>query len=213
MSAEQLAGLLRYATELAMTADSWILDVKNRLGDPAPRASPRQVAAHTVFVPLFVDTGDLWVLMSESDRALAMDWGTGAFPGGSLKRGQEPWERIAKIVEGEVGVQVDKVLRLGELDAVETVHGFSVVPCVGAIPLPDLEASAERLELFALPLSALQNPQLVEDRQITVDDNKAWIRIYHMGRRRIAGVAAQILEGLFQRLLAESSSSQLPHLR
>ena len=185
-----------------MTSNSWILDVKSRLGEPPPKASPKQVAAHTVFVPLYVDAGDLWVLMSESDRALAMDWGTGAFPSGALESGQEAWEAIAHIVEEEVGVESDKVLRLGELDTVETTHGFSVVPCVGAIPLPDLEATTDRLELFSLPLSALQNPQLVEDRQVTVDGNSTWIRVYHMGRHRIAGVAAQILEGLVQRLLA-----------
>ena len=183
------------------TDNSWILDVESRLGHPPPKASPRQSAARALFVPLFIDAGDLWVLMSESDRALAMDWGTGAFPGGALESGQDPWETIANIVEEEVGVQVDKVLRLGELAAVETVHGFSVVPCVGAIPPPALEASADQLELFALPLSALRNPRLVEDRLVTVDDNEAWIRVYHMGRRRIAGAAAQILEGLIQRLL------------
>ena len=182
---------------------SWILDVKTRLLSPPPRLSPNQTAGHTVFVPLYVDGNDLWVLMSNSDSALALDLGTGAFCGAGLETGEEPWDVVARICEPETGTETDQVLRLGELDAVETTQGFSVVPCVGAIPGPDLETISEELELFALPLSALQDPHLVEDMQVTVDGKEAWIRVYHMGRRRIAGLGAQILESLTQRLYGE----------
>ena len=187
-----------------MAHGTWILDVKSRLLSPPPERSANQAAGHTVFVPIYVDSGDLWVLMTDSDRALALDWGTGTFPGAGLESGEEPWEVIARICEQETGTATENVLRLGELDAVETKHGFSVVPCVGAIPPPDLDSIATELDLFAIPLASFQSPQLIEDRQVSVDCKEAWIRVYHMGRRRIAGIAAQILESLSQRLYAET---------
>ncbi len=51
---------------------------------------------------------------------------------------------------------------------------------------------------------AFQDPRLVEDRQVTVDGKEGWIRVYHVGRRRVAGTAARILEALSQRLRQES---------
>ncbi len=185
------------------TEDSWILEIRNRLGTPPPRRSKTQGAAHAAFVPIYVDAGALWVLLSETDRALALDWGTVAFPGAGLETGEEPWELIKRICEEETGAGPDKVLRLGELDEVDTLHGFSVVPCVGAIPPPGEEVLRSALEVVPLPLIAFQDSRLIEDRSVSVDGNEGWIRVYHVGKRRVAGTAAQILEALTQRLQAE----------
>jgi len=180
---------------------SWILAVRCQLESPLPKRSSISSAAHAAFVPLYVDGGELWVLLSETDRALALDWGTVAFPAAGLESGEEAWEVIARISEQETGTHTDQVLRLGELDEVETLYGFSVIPCVGAIPRPE-PATLTELECIPLPISAFQSSRLIEDRQVHLEGREAWIRVYHVGRRRIAGTAAQIMETLTNRLSA-----------
>ena len=48
-----------------------------------------------------------------------------------------------------------------------------------------------------MPLSAMQTPRLVEERMVpSLEGNEAWVRVYHMGRRQVAGAASEILEAL-----------------
>lgn len=179
---------------------SWILEVRQHLESPPPHRHEGPGVAHAAFVPLYVDGSDLWVLLSESERASALDWGTAAFLGDGLETGEHPWAVIGRICQRETKISTDHVLRLGELDEAETLYGFSVIPCVGAIPRPDDVSVLSGLELVALPLTAFQNPRLIEDRQVTAGAQEGWIRVYHIGRHRIAGTAAQILENLTRRL-------------
>jgi hypothetical protein len=73
---------------------------------------------------------------------------------------------------------------------------------VGAIPWPlELQPNREEIdEAFAVPLQALANPRLTEERQVRVDGKLRAVRIYHVGGRTIWGLTARILENLLERL-------------
>jgi 8-oxo-dGTP pyrophosphatase MutT (NUDIX family) len=201
-------------------AMSWILDVRQRLASPAPRRlapvrgvvpAPRELRPAAVLVPLYVDAGELWTVLTVRTDTLPNHPGQIAFPGGSRDPGEDPWTTALREAGEEVGLDAARVMRLGELDEHEVPSGFSVVPCVGAIPFRYAmrPSEAEIAEVFSLPLSAFTNPRLVEERGVKLDGVLRTLRIYHVGRRQIWGVTARILQTLLVRLGLESGMPEM----
>jgi len=182
---------------------SWIHEVRERLASPAPRRMPpsdsRQAA---VLVPLYVDAGELWTLLTRRAESLPHHRGQVAFPGGGRETGEDLWAAALRESEEEIGLAPATVLRLGQLDEVGSPAGFRIVPCVGAIPRAfEAQPSPQEIdEVFAVPVSALANPQLVEDREVVVNGRRRTIRLYHVGRHLIWGLTARILQNLLARL-------------
>lgn len=192
---------------------SWIQEVRARLSSPPavrlPASESRQAA---VLVPLYVDAGELWTLLTLRAETLPHHRGQVAFPGGGRETGEDLWGAALRESEEEIGLPVKAVLRLGELDEVATPSGFRIVPCVGAIPV-SFQARpnpGEIDEVFAAPISALANPSLVEDRDVLINGRKRTLRIYHVGRHRVWGVTARILQNLLLRLGLEGAESYEP---
>jgi len=194
---------------MAGKPQSWILDLRQRLSSPPPRRLPpsdlRQAA---VLVPLYVDAGELWTVLTKRTDTLPTHRGQIAFPGGAREVGEDAWAAALRESHEEVGFDPGRVLRLGELDEGETPAGFRIIPCVGAIPYP-YEArpnEGEIAEVFSLPLSAFANPRLVEERTVELDGRKRNLRIYHVGTRQIWGLTARILQNLLVRVGLESAT-------
>jgi 8-oxo-dGTP pyrophosphatase MutT (NUDIX family) len=183
--------------------DSWIVEVRRRLEVPPPTRLPiAEVRRAAVLVPLYVDAGALWVLLTRRADELPQHRSQIAFPGGALEPGEEPWAGAVREAHEEIGLDPKQVLPLGLLDEEETPTGFHVLPCVGAVPYP-LEtrlAAGEVAEVFALPLAAAANPQLVERRSVLVDGQARELTIFHIAGRQIWGLTAVILWNLLERL-------------
>lgn len=193
---------------------SWIFEVRNRLASPAPRRLPvTQVGEGArraaVLVPLYVDAGGLWVLLTRRAEDMPYHRGQIAFPGGSLEPGEEPWAAALRESEEEIGLDPKKVLPLGTLDEIATPTGFTMQPCVGAVPYPveTLPAAREVAEVFALPLAAVANPQMVEQRTVLVDAIPRELTVYHVGGRQIWGATALVLSNLLERLDLDRQSA------
>jgi 8-oxo-dGTP pyrophosphatase MutT (NUDIX family) len=186
---------------------SWILALRHRLASPPPRrlaASDLRQAA--VLVPLYVDAGELWTVLTQRTDNLPSHRGQIAFPGGGREFKENPWEAAQREAQEEIGLDPKAVLKLGELDEIESTAGFRVIPCVGAIPrgIEFKPNPAEIAEVFSLPLSAFANPKLVEEREVLVDNVARTIRIYHVGKRQIWGLTARVMQNLLIRLGLES---------
>lgn len=182
---------------------SWIVEVRQRLAVPPPqRLPPSETRRAAVLVPLYVDAGGLWVLLTRRAAGLPYHRDQIAFPGGSLEPGEEAWAGALRETAEEIGLEPQRVLRLGLLDEEETPTGFRVQPCVGAVPYPveTRPAAGEVAEVFALPLDAVANPQLVERRQVLVNGHPHELTIFHVGGRQIWGATATILMNLLERL-------------
>ena len=190
-------------SDLREQATSWILQVRTALASPTPRRLPPNDARQAaVLVPLYVDAGELWTLLTRRSEDLPHHRGQIAFPGGSLEEGEDSWEAAVRETEEEVGIDRGKVLHLGELDEAETPSGFRIVPCVGAVPYP-VETRVDGVEVeevFPIPISAFANPKLVEDQVVTVDGQQRTLRVYHVGGRRVWGLTARIIQSLLVRL-------------
>lgn len=187
---------------------SWITELRERLASPPPRrlaASDLRPAA--VLVPLYVDAGELWTILTKRTDTLPSHRSQIAFPGGGRELKEDPWGAAVREAHEEIGLDPKTVLRLGELDEGETPAGFRVIPCVGAVPrtFQAQPNAGEIAEVFSIPLSAFSNPQLVEERGVKIDGVERMLRIYHVGGRQIWGLTARILQSLLVRLGLESA--------
>jgi 8-oxo-dGTP pyrophosphatase MutT (NUDIX family) len=182
---------------------SWILEIRDRLASPPPRrlaASDLRQAA--VLVPLYVDAGELWTVLTKRTDDLPTHRGQIAFPGGGRELKEDPWGAALRETQEEIGLDPKRVLPLGQLDEAETPAGFRVIPCVGAIPFPFETRLNDReiAEVFSLPLTAFTNPRMVEERPVKINGVQRLVVVYHIGNRQIWGLTARILQNLLVRL-------------
>jgi 8-oxo-dGTP pyrophosphatase MutT (NUDIX family) len=186
---------------------SWILTVRERLASPPPRRlAASDLRPASVLVPLYVDAGELWTVLTKRTDTLPSHRSQIAFVGGGRELKEDPWDAALREAHEEIGLETKLVLRLGELDEAETPTGFRVIPCVGAIPFPHtLTPNADEIaDVFNFPLSAFTNPQMVEERSVLINGVERDLRIYHVGGRQIWGLTARILQNLLVRLGLES---------
>ncbi len=188
---------------------TWILALRERLASPSPqRLAPSEARQAAVLVPLYVDASELWTILTLRTDTLPRHRSQIAFPGGSREVGEDAWTAALRETHEEIGIDPTKVLRLGELDEVDVPSGFSIIPCVGAVPFPyeTRPNEAEIAEVFSIPLSAFANPRVVEERQVEIEGAVRSLRIYHVGRRQIWGATARILQNLLVRVGLESGT-------
>lgn len=186
---------------------SWILALRECLASPPPRRlAAKDLRQAAVLVPLYVDAGELWTLLTLRADGLPSHRGQIAFPGGGRELKEDFWGAALREAQEEIGLEPRTVLRIGELDEQESPAGFRVIPCVGAIPssFKAQPNEAEIAEVFSLPMSAFANPRLVEEREVLLNGVARTILIYHIGNRQIWGLTARILQNLLVRLGLES---------
>ena len=182
---------------------SWIQEVRGKLESPPPKRLPAgEERRAAVLVPLYVDAGELWTILTKRAETLSHHKSQIAFPGGGLELGEDPWTGALREAQEELGIEPKAVLRLGELDEAGTPSGFRIIPCVGTVPFPlEIEINEDEIdEHFSVPLLAFANPSLIEDRLVSIDGSERLIRIYHVGRHQVWGLTARILQNLMQRL-------------
>jgi 8-oxo-dGTP pyrophosphatase MutT (NUDIX family) len=182
---------------------SWIVALRERLASPPPKRLPASdLRQASVLVPLYVDAGELWTVLTKRTDTLPNHRSQIAFPGGGRELKEDPWAAALRESQEEIGLDPKLVLRLGELDEGDTPTGFRVIPCVGAVPFPHkLKPNDDEIsEVFNLPLSAFTNPQLVEERPVTINGVQRDLLIYHVAGRQIWGLTARILQNLLVRL-------------
>jgi 8-oxo-dGTP pyrophosphatase MutT (NUDIX family) len=186
----------------------WFAQIAERLATPPPmRLAARDLREAAVLVPLYVEAGELWVVLTKRTDSLPSHKGQIAFPGGGRELGEDAWTAALRETHEEIGIAPQRVLKLGQLDEADIPSGFRVLPCVGALPFPfeTVPNPQEIAEVFAIPLSAFASPGLVEERRVRLDGRERSLRIYHIGGRQIWGATARILQNLLQRLGKEST--------
>lgn len=182
---------------------TWIEELRARLESPPPRRLAGLEARHAaVLVPLYVAQGQLWTLLTRRSQELPHHRGQVAFPGGGRETGEDLWRAALRESEEEIGLPARLVLRLGELDEVGTPSGFRIVPCVGAIPHPfsPRPNPGEIAEVFAAPITAFASPAAIEEHEVVLNGRPRALRVYRVGRHRVWGVTARIVQNLVARL-------------
>jgi hypothetical protein len=182
-----------------VSQSSWIVDVRERLATPPPVALATEGARHAVVVPLFVDGGELWLLLrgSSGDELVP---GAATLPQSPIAAGEEPWP-AAQRAAAAFGVDA-AVLPLGMLDHLPDPSGDVVVPCVAAVRAPARENGppAATTALVRLPLRAARSPSLLEERRAVVRGVETWVTVGHFGPVKLAGAEVEIVELLLERM-------------
>ena len=182
---------------------TWIEELRGRLSTPPPtRLAPSEARQAAILVPLYVEAGQLWTVLTKRSEELPHHSSQIAFPGGARETGEDSWGTALRETEEELGLPGNRVVRLGQLDEAWTPSGFHIVPCVGAVPFPlELDPNeSEIAETFSVPLLEFANPRMVEERPVVINGRERLLRIYHVGGRQVWGVTARVLQNLMVRL-------------
>jgi 8-oxo-dGTP pyrophosphatase MutT (NUDIX family) len=165
--------------------------------DGLPRAA--------VLLPLYDNGGDLHVLFTVRSELVEHHKGQISFPGGAHDA-TDPDLRFTAVRETfeEVGVAMDHVDVIGQLDEMITVSNFLVRPFVGVItqpgPYPFAHSEIEVAEILEVPLTHLRDdvnvvvePRLYQGREIIAYS-------YRFGDHLIWGATARILRQFLELL-------------
>ncbi len=171
---EQIRGLLR--------------DRPASVHSELPERGPAQRPA-SVLVPLYVQGGEPYLVLTKRTDHLTQHPGQISFPGGGRDSGDADAGATAlREAHEEIGLDPAKVDLLGPLDQLDTITGFRVSPFVGSIPAgyPFRAEPEEVAEILQLPLRGFLAPGAltIEEREFlgaprriygyTVGGNLVW---------------------------------------
>ncbi len=179
---------------------SW---VRQRLRGYRPRRLPESgLVLAGVLVPLYVDGGEVYVLLTRRTHQVATHKGQISFPGGAV----EPEDRDARDAalretHEELGIRQEDVELLGELDDVPTmVSGFLIRPYVGHIPYPYplRPAPQEIAEVLGIPLRFFTDERNVRLEAVGEGAARRELPFYHYGPHTVWGATARVLRRLVE---------------
>lgn len=183
----------------------WLLEVEDRLAERPVRRRPVRdgMTAAAVLVPLFVNHGSLWVLLTRRSDELPAHAGQVSFPGGVCDPGDGDEVTTAlREAREELGIDPETVRLLGHLDDLETPTGYHILPVVGALAWPtDLAPASNEVDaVITVPWSYIASPDLVTMEMLPVDGRMVPCPVFLYRGHRIWGATARILADLVQRL-------------
>jgi 8-oxo-dGTP pyrophosphatase MutT (NUDIX family) len=156
------------------------------------------LARAAVLLPLYEADGELHVLFTRRSELVEHHKGQISFPGGAFDASdpnlaftavRETWE--------EIGVAMDHVEIIGQLDEMITISSFLVRPFVGRItqagPYPFAPAEVEVAEILEVPLSHLRDDANLEAEPRVYQGREMIAWSYHWRDHLIWGATARIL--------------------
>ena len=173
--------------------------IRERVGAYRPeRIDEDALARAAVLLPLYEHEGDLLVLFTRRSELVEHHKGQISFPGGAHDA-TDPDLRHTAVRETweEIGVAMDHVEVIGELDEMITVSNFLVRPFVGRItepgPYPFAHSEIEVAEILEVPLTHLQDEANVVAEERTYQGRTFMAYSYRWRDHLIWGATARIL--------------------
>lgn len=181
----------------------WMEELRSRLSgrERAPVEARAGLRRAGVLVPLFVRGSELWVVFTRRTESVEHHRGQISFPGGGEEPGDATlWHTALRESEEELGIRPEDVLALGRLTPLTTSTNFYVEPFVAAIPQPYVfrPAEAEIAEVLEIPVAALMDPSVLEERRLPGREEP--VLFFHHGDQVIWGVTARMVAELLEAL-------------
>jgi 8-oxo-dGTP pyrophosphatase MutT (NUDIX family) len=188
---------------------SWLEEIERKLREtPVRRLRERDAATlATALVPLYVASGQLWVLLLKRTGPSPFLESLYAFPGGVVEScdGDEV-DAALRGAGAELGIDPGVIILLGHLDEILTAEGFLVSPVVGALPHPIAVSPApDQVEvILRVPFFELANPTFVEMQEPSQSGGSELSPVLHYHGHRVTGVTAQVIADVVRRLTGSS---------
>ena len=136
------------------------------------------------------------VLLGRRAMHLTHHPGEIAFAGGKrAPTDASPWQTAQREAQEEVGISVQLISPLGELDPLVTRTGFEVFPCIASVPRDvDLVVDPGEFDrVFFTPLSMFADHDYFRLETISDEMGARKVPHYQIGRESVWGVTAAIL--------------------
>ena len=177
-----------------------IEDIRRRLSAHEPQyikddALPRAA----VLLPLYDSGNEAHVLFTVRSELVEHHKGQISFPGGAFDA-TDPDLRYTAVRETfeEIGVAMDHVEIIGQLDEMITISNFLVRPFVGRItqagPYPFVHSEIEVAEILEVPLQHLRDEINVVSELRLYQGREMMAHSYRFGEHLIWGATARILK-------------------
>jgi 8-oxo-dGTP pyrophosphatase MutT (NUDIX family) len=152
----------------------------------------------SVLLPLYLNNGRFWLLLTQRTTTVEYHKGEVSFPGGTVDSDDENWERTAiRETFEEIGVREEDIEILGQLDDMTTLTSqFIIHPFVGMIPFPySFHINTREVErLIEVPLRFFFNPSQPQPHTIEHKWKSLEIPAFIYGDAVIWGATERILE-------------------
>jgi 8-oxo-dGTP pyrophosphatase MutT (NUDIX family) len=168
---------------------------------PKPISDRADLTPAAVLVPLFQKKRKTHILLTKRTDKVEHHKGQISFPGGAFNYEDLDCQTTAlRETEEEIGIEMDSIEVLGELDHIITVTHFKVCPYVGTIPYPyPFKLSPFEVErLIELPLDFLLKEAELKESAFTFQGQPfVNLNIAYQGDI-IWGATARILKNLLE---------------
>jgi 8-oxo-dGTP pyrophosphatase MutT (NUDIX family) len=169
--------------------------LRTRLALRPPKSAPRGLRPAAVLIPLVVETGGRFLLLTRRARMLRRQPGDISFPGGAVDADESPLAAALRESREEVGLDPADVHLLGQMDERSTITGFRITPFVGAISGPyAFEPNHEVDELLKVPLSVLTNPEALRIEKRWFAGREREVYHYQYLQHDIWGITGQLVK-------------------
>ena len=152
-----------------------------------------------VLLPLFQKKRDTHILLTKRTDQVGHHKGQICFPGGAFNYEDLDCQTTAlRETEEEIGMEMDAVEVLGELDHMATLSNFRICPYVGIIPYPyPFKLSCFEVErLIELPLDYLLRQAELKEASFTYEGQSVVNLCFDYQGDIIWGATARILKNL-----------------
>ncbi len=176
--------------------------MKQRLRQALSLRQKRHVVAASrvsaaVLLPIYYKQGQYYILFTKRTEKVKEHKGEISFPGGAYHEGDGTLVSTAlRECAEEIGLMVDEIEVLGELDDIATTaSGYIVSPFVSVIPWPYTFKVDQREveETIEVPISALLDKGCLRKETKIIDGEAVTSYFYHYQGGVIWGTTARIL--------------------
>jgi 8-oxo-dGTP pyrophosphatase MutT (NUDIX family) len=169
-------------------------------GDDAVAKDAKQTDAAVLIA--VTDRPEPGVILTVRRDDLRTHAGQVAFPGGRIDPGEEATAAAMREAWEEIGIPVEKVEAVAQLDVYRTITGYRVTPVLAAVPadLPLEPHEREVADWFEAPLSFLIDPSNQQRKAVLFEGRTRHYYEIEWAGRRIWGATAAMLVNLSRRL-------------
>lgn len=183
-----------------LSSENFIESIRSRLSLRKPVKLQTGSVPAAVLVPMVLDNGPPYLLLTQRAAELKHHAGEICFPGGVCNPDEDSLDTALRETWEEIGLHPAEVDILGTLDDVYSIHDYRVTPHIGAISAkPSLRLNiSEICRIIEVPLSSLEDPSCQRIEERGWKDRNYPVYFYKYLEDDIWGMTAEIVRNFLE---------------